>query len=134
MLNKLFFCSLITQIVSLETTTTGCACKETWTTTLGITVNNYCGNPDNDSGGNWCATECSNCGTDGWGYCASAPIRESSTAVCTSPYSEITSCVPSSCSILTTGTVSPVLFGCCCSGLHQGSYCQECAAGNCEIV
>lgn len=52
----------------------GCTCMKTWSSSGGHTVNDYCGNPDNDAGGDWClvtkdATGEGCQGTD-WGYCA----------------------------------------------------------------
>eukprot|EP00965_Chrysotila_dentata_P233174 6199431-Pleurochrysis_carterae.AAC.1 len=123
-----------TATVAFRTTTTGCACLKTWTAQNGITVNDYCGNPDNDPGGEWCFTECnfgdSRCGREGWGYCAPAGSRESSTSTCTASSIGSTFCSPSSCS---SSLVNGVQFGCCCSGPHQGSYCLECAVGSCNL-
>ena len=54
----------------------GCKCEKDWTR-IGYEddpTTNYCANPDNDAGGEWCSvTEegkiCEGTGAD-WGYCA----------------------------------------------------------------
>jgi len=52
-------------------TVQGCECHERWNFE-GINIENYCGNPDNDSGGEWCHVVHPNCTGQTWGYCAPA--------------------------------------------------------------
>ena len=47
----------------------GCACKQTWDTGDGSKCSNYCCNPDNDFGGEWCMVEDIGCEDVDWGYC-----------------------------------------------------------------
>ena len=55
-------------------TTAGCTCLQSWQS-AGQTIGDYCGNPDNDSGGEWCfvvqAERTANGGScNTWGTCA----------------------------------------------------------------
>jgi len=49
-------------------TKSGCACKKVWTHS-GQTFNDYCGNPDQDAGGEWCMVQSRSCQSSTWGYC-----------------------------------------------------------------
>ena len=49
-------------------TTSGCECKKEWSNS-GQNIMDYCGNPDNDPGGDWCAVVSQSCQGDSWGTC-----------------------------------------------------------------
>lgn len=54
----------------------GCPCMQRWRLIgfEGVHVSNYCGNPDNDPGGEWCFVVDSACQPRiNWGFCAPAP-------------------------------------------------------------
>jgi len=53
-------------------TTEGCACRQSWSF-HGIPCTDYCCNPDNDVGGEWCVVQDFSCQNGVfWGYCSSS--------------------------------------------------------------
>jgi len=56
--------------VSVRATTRGCACKHGWTLAGNERCRDYCCNPDDDAGGEWCFVDDELCQEAGWGHCA----------------------------------------------------------------
>jgi len=50
-------------------TTSGCECLKEWTYAAYDPVTDYCGNPDDDPGGDWCFVVDEGCEGINWGYC-----------------------------------------------------------------
>ncbi len=51
----------------LKKTSKGCDCKAQWS--YAGTTTTFCGNPDSDPNGAWCAVTDSDCQGSWWGYC-----------------------------------------------------------------
>jgi len=56
--------------VVVRSTTAGCACKRSWTLAGHERCRDFCCNPDEDAGGEWCFADDDFCQGAGWGYCA----------------------------------------------------------------
>ncbi|CAK0843530.1 unnamed protein product [Prorocentrum cordatum] len=70
-------------VIGARATTSGCACEQSWSGEEG-SCEDYCCNPDNDPGGEWCYTADSCSGLD-WGYCAADSRSVAATPSTTMP-------------------------------------------------
>ena len=64
--------ALLPGALESRTTESGCACLESWTHSSYEPCSDYCCNPDDDAGGEWCFVEDEECQGANWGYCAPA--------------------------------------------------------------
>ncbi|CAJ1414464.1 unnamed protein product [Effrenium voratum] len=93
------------QSVSSAYTHDGCLCRESWTYE-GSVCEEWCCNPDGDSGGPWCFVENSTCEGYVWGYCSEVTSTTSRTTATSTSGTNTTSTTATITSTTVTFTTS----------------------------